>query len=196
MRPPSGLSHPPGVVCHLRRALYGLKQSPRACTIEEVKHQLFKEFEIKDLRSLRYFLGIEVVTSPSGYLLFQTKYARDILSCANLTDDKIVDTPLELHAMFSASDGIPLDDPTLYRELVGCLVYLTIATDVAARGLDIPDVEVVINYSFPLTTEDYIHRIGRTGRAESKLYGAHFKEIAANAPKATKITFDSSDDET
>ncbi len=44
-------------------------------------------------------------------------------------------------------------------------VPLLIATDVAARGLDIPDVEVVINYSFPLTTEDYVHRIGRTGRA-------------------------------
>jgi ATP-dependent RNA helicase DBP3 len=37
--------------------------------------------------------------------------------------------------------------------------------DVAARGLDIPDVEVVVNYSFPLTIEDYVHRIGRTGRA-------------------------------
>lgn len=118
---------------------------------------------------------------------------------------------------------------------------LMIATDVAARGLDIPDVEVVINYSFPLTTEDYVHRIGRTGRAgkkgvshtfftqadkaragelanvlreagqvvpddlrkfgthvkkkESKLYGAHFKEITADAPKATKITFADSDDE-
>uniref|UniRef100_A0A251RLA2 RNA helicase n=1 Tax=Helianthus annuus TaxID=4232 RepID=A0A251RLA2_HELAN len=45
---------------------------------------------------------------------------------------------------------------------------LLIATDVAARGLDIPDVEVVINYSFPLTTEDYVHRIGRTGRAGKK----------------------------
>ncbi|XP_047981128.1 DEAD-box ATP-dependent RNA helicase 5 isoform X1 [Salvia hispanica] len=118
---------------------------------------------------------------------------------------------------------------------------LLIATDVAARGLDIPDVEVVINYSFPLTTEDYVHRIGRTGRAgkkgvahtfftkenkglsgelvnvlreakqvvpedllkfgthvkkkESKLYGAHFREIDANAPKATKITFDDSDED-
>ncbi|TMX00286.1 hypothetical protein EJD97_001087 [Solanum chilense] len=118
---------------------------------------------------------------------------------------------------------------------------LLIATDVAARGLDIPDVEVVINYSFPLTTEDYVHRIGRTGRAgkkgvahtfftkdnkglsgelinvlreagqtvpaallnfgthvkkkESKLYGAHFREIDVNAPKATKIKFGDSDNE-
>ena len=44
---------------------------------------------------------------------------------------------------------------------VPCLV----ATDVAARGLDIPDVHLVLNYSFPLTIEDYVHRIGRTGRA-------------------------------
>jgi len=44
---------------------------------------------------------------------------------------------------------------------------LLIATDVAARGLDIPNVEYVLNYTFPLTIEDYIHRIGRTGRAGS-----------------------------
>lgn len=46
-------------------------------------------------------------------------------------------------------------------------VPLMIATDVAARGLDIPDVEFVINFTFPLTIEDYIHRIGRTGRGGS-----------------------------
>ena len=45
-----------------------------------------------------------------------------------------------------------------------------VATDVAARGLDIPDVACVFNYSFPLTIEDYVHRIGRTGKC-----GTHFR---------------------
>ena len=119
-------------------------------------------------------------------------------------------------------------------------VPLLVATDVAARGHDIPDVEAVINYSFPLTTEDYVHRIGRTGRAgksgiahtmfvgandkpragelinvlkeanqkvpeellafgttvkkkESKLYGAHFKDVDFSV-KSTKVTFDSDSD--
>jgi ATP-dependent RNA helicase DDX5/DBP2 len=44
-----------------------------------------------------------------------------------------------------------------------CMIL--VATDVAARGLDVKDITVVLNYDFPNSTEDYIHRIGRTGRA-------------------------------
>ena len=43
-----------------------------------------------------------------------------------------------------------------------------VATDVAARGLDIADLPVVINYDVPFNAEDYVHRIGRTGRAGMK----------------------------
>lgn len=43
-------------------------------------------------------------------------------------------------------------------------ISILVATDVAARGLDIPDVTHVINYEVPETYDDYVHRIGRTGR--------------------------------
>jgi superfamily II DNA/RNA helicase len=42
--------------------------------------------------------------------------------------------------------------------------HVLIATDVAARGIDIPDITHVINYDLPQNYETYIHRIGRTGR--------------------------------
>lgn len=47
-------------------------------------------------------------------------------------------------------------------------ITILVATDVAARGLDIPDVTHVINYELPENYEDYIHRIGRTGRGDKK----------------------------
>jgi superfamily II DNA/RNA helicase len=46
----------------------------------------------------------------------------------------------------------------------GTLSFL-VASDVAARGLDIPDVSHVFNFDVPIHAEDYVHRIGRTGRA-------------------------------
>ena len=44
-------------------------------------------------------------------------------------------------------------------------IYVLVATDVAARGIDINDISHVINYDLPKVAEDYVHRIGRTGRA-------------------------------
>lgn len=47
-------------------------------------------------------------------------------------------------------------------------IHILVATDVAARGLDIDDVDVIINYDVPQNLDDYIHRIGRTARAGKK----------------------------
>jgi ATP-dependent RNA helicase RhlE len=44
-------------------------------------------------------------------------------------------------------------------------VNILVATDVAARGIDIDDISHVINYQMPTSMDSYIHRIGRTGRA-------------------------------
>lgn len=49
---------------------------------------------------------------------------------------------------------------------------ILVATDVAARGLDVEDVKYVINFDYPNSSEDYIHRIGRTGRCSS--YGTAY----------------------
>lgn len=47
-------------------------------------------------------------------------------------------------------------------------IEILVATDVAARGIDVEDVDAVVNYEIPLENEYYTHRIGRTGRAKKE----------------------------
>jgi len=64
------------------------------------------------------------------------------------------------------------------KEFKDSRVKVLVATDVAARGLDIPNVSHVINFDQPATYQDYIHRIGRTGRA-----GARGKALTFVSPR-------------
>ncbi|RVW18805.1 Retrovirus-related Pol polyprotein from transposon RE1 [Vitis vinifera] len=94
--------------------------------IQELKDFLSQQFEMKDLGHLSYFLGLEITHSTDGLYITQAKYASNLMSQARLTDSKTVDTPVELNAHLTPSRGKPLSNPSLYRRLVGSLVYLTV----------------------------------------------------------------------
>jgi len=71
------------------------------------------------------------------------------------------------------ADGIHGDRPQATRQRAldsfkAREVQVLVATDVAARGLDIDDLPLVVNLDLPIVAEDYVHRIGRTGRAGNK----------------------------
>ena len=80
----------------------------------------------KDLGPLNYFLGLEVSSFADGYYLTQAKYTSDLISRASIIDSKIVDPPIEYNCRLNSHDGESLSDTTLYRQLVGSLIYLTI----------------------------------------------------------------------
>ena len=94
--------------------------------IQELKDFLSQRFKMKDLGHLSYFLGLEITHSTDGFYIIQAKYAFELLSRAGLTDSKTVDTSVKLNAHLTPIRGKPLFNPSLYRRLVGSLVYLTV----------------------------------------------------------------------
>ena len=91
-----------------------------------------------------------------------------IIFCNRKRDVDILDKSLRKHGFNAAGLHGDMDQAsrteTLERFKEG-KINLLVASDVAARGLDIDDLPVVFNFDVPMHSEDYIHRIGRTGRA-------------------------------
>ncbi|PNY14773.1 glutamate receptor-like protein [Trifolium pratense] len=104
--------------------------------ISTLQQYLSHHFEMKDLGSLSYFVGLGVSQDSEGYYLSQAKYASDLLSRAGITDCKTELTPLEVNCKLTPLDDTPLEDATLYRQLVGSLVYLTVTR---------PDIKYVVH---------------------------------------------------
>ena len=101
------------------------------------------------------------VEGKSKMIIFSdTKRAADNL-CRELTYNQY--TALSLHG-----DKMQRERDQILRDFKDDKVQILVATDVAQRGLDIKAVDWVVNFDCPKTVEDYIHRIGRTGRAGAK----------------------------
>jgi superfamily II DNA/RNA helicase len=100
------------------------------------------------LRQRELTQAIVFVNSKLGAARLARAFERDGLRTQALHGDKSQDERLKALAAFKAGE-----------------VDLLVATDVAARGLDIADLPAVFNFDVPFNAEDYVHRIGRTGRA-------------------------------
>ncbi|KAM7488098.1 hypothetical protein LguiB_025582 [Lonicera macranthoides] len=138
--------------------------------ISNLKKSLSRFFEMKDLGRLNYFLGLEVLSDSTGYYLSQVKYTSDVLARVGLTDSKTASTPLDTNVRLTPFDGTPLSDGTLYRQLVGSLVYLTVTRPDIAYA-----VHVVSQFmSAPRSTHfDAVLRILRYLKG-TMFYGLHY----------------------
>ena len=110
------------------------------------------------VKELYLYYLINEVWKNRSIIIFVAKCKRCELLRLMFRELKIDTTAL--HSLMNQQDRLA----TLARFKTG-LVKILITTDVGARGLDIPLVETVINFDVPLSTKDYIHRIGRTARA-------------------------------
>eukprot|EP00268_Persea_americana_P067870 TRINITY_DN9389_c0_g1_i18.p1 TRINITY_DN9389_c0_g1~~TRINITY_DN9389_c0_g1_i18.p1 ORF type:complete len:262 (-),score=26.33 TRINITY_DN9389_c0_g1_i18:484-1269(-) len=104
--------------------------------IHQLQASLHESFHMKDLGPLNYFLGLEVHQFAKGIVLHQHKYALDLIEMAGLQGSAPVNTPVEVNVKLQQDSGDPLFDPTLYRRLVGSLIYLTITR---------PDISYAVN---------------------------------------------------
>ena len=96
-----------------------------ASAIATVKRALHDRFLMTDMGPLHFFLGLEISQNATGIKLSQAKYARDLLERFRMTDCKPAPTPFLSGVRLEDGGDTPLVDSTLYRQLVGSLLYLT-----------------------------------------------------------------------
>nr|GEX91706.1 putative reverse transcriptase, RNA-dependent DNA polymerase [Tanacetum cinerariifolium]GEX99045.1 putative reverse transcriptase, RNA-dependent DNA polymerase [Tanacetum cinerariifolium] len=86
--------------------------------IKRLKEGLFREFEMKDLENLKYFLGIEVLMSPKGIFICQKKYILDLLAKIGMINCKPADTPMMVNQKLFMEKKAKLADRNRYQRLV------------------------------------------------------------------------------
>jgi len=144
-----------------------IEVQPAGTMIETVEHELVMvqhEYKPAMLKSL--------LSEHEGTVLVFTKTRHGARKLAKVVR-AFGHSAAELHSdrtLAQRRDALHGFKTGLFRVLV--------ATDIAARGIDVKDIEVVINYDLPQNPEDYVHRIGRTGRA-----GASGRAITLATPE-------------
>ncbi|XP_017978303.1 PREDICTED: uncharacterized mitochondrial protein AtMg00810-like [Theobroma cacao] len=116
---------------------------------DDVKLFLSSHFKLKDLGTVKYFLGLEIARSPEGISISQRKYTLDLLEEHGLLGAKPVSTPIDYNQkLVKAQDEEKLINSTNYRQLVGKLLYLTFsrldiayAVQVLSQFMDKPSLE-------------------------------------------------------
>ena len=90
----------------------------------DFKKSMMDEFEMSDLGKMHYFLGFEVVQSDDGIFVSQKKYVREILNRFKMKNCTSADTPVEFGLKLNKAGRGAKVDNTLYRQIVGNLMYL------------------------------------------------------------------------
>ena len=104
--------------------------------INAVKSKLQRLFKLKVIGDLRYFLGLEIAQSKKGIYLSQWHYTLSLLEDTGFSDCKPAVLPMDPNLKLNATDSELLTDDSLYRRLIGRLLYLTISR---------PDVSFAVN---------------------------------------------------
>eukprot|EP00253_Pinus_taeda_P016145 PITA_16145 len=93
--------------------------------IDEIKQQMSQMFEMKHLSELRYCLGLDIWRDSGQTFLSQAKYVKGLLEKFRMDPCKPAPEPLHYNIKLQYEDGSKVADATLYRQLVGSLIYLT-----------------------------------------------------------------------
>ncbi|XP_058750279.1 uncharacterized mitochondrial protein AtMg00810-like [Vicia villosa] len=101
-----------------------LPQGNNLHIINQTKHLLHQHFKLKDLGSLKYFLGLKIARNSKGININQRKYTLDLLSTIGLLACKPSKTPMARDTRLAADKGTPMTEVTKFRKLIGQLIYL------------------------------------------------------------------------
>ena len=92
--------------------------------IKEFRIVMESEFEITGLGIMKFFLGIEVQQSESGIFISHSKYASAVLKRFHMSNCKVFPTPIIIGLKLRKDDDGSIVDPTMFKRLVGSLMYL------------------------------------------------------------------------